>query len=186
MEIKARFNGENPALVSRLLEQGITAKLVKGGIIVELAGRRDQEGHTHFVIPGEIAGATLLIEATEHGGGYTNTGGATVVCGLSGKPLRPYYVPRGGHLACGTHGYFSVPGAVVTVVGYRRSDNVTIEEHRIRQVGEIAWIESKQLWSGDIHELPELFSRYQAAAEAANMKANCYHCRCLHFSAPRQ
>jgi hypothetical protein len=126
---------------------------------------------------------TLVIEVTEHGGGMTKTGSGTVVCGLSGQALRPYYVPRSGHLACGTHAYFSVPEAVVTVTGDYPDDTVTIEAHKIVRDGNVAWIESKRLWSGQLEELPKLFERFRAAAEAAIEKSTCYHCRCVHFAA---
>jgi len=187
MKVTARINGENQSFVDTLTQRGITAKLVKGGVIVELPARKKKSWSDPdtYEVPAEVNDAKLFIEVTEHGGGMTNTGSGTVVCGLSGKPLRPYYVPRGGHLACGTHAYFSVPNAVVTVTGYRRDDNVTIEEHRIVRDGNVVWIESKKLWSGELEVLPESFSRFRAAAEAASAKGNCYHCRCVHFAEAR-
>ena len=180
MKITARINGENQSLVDTLTQRGIIAKLVKGGVIVELPVKK--ENSDIYEVPMEVNSATLFLDVTEDGGGMTNTGSGTVVCGLSGKALRPYYVPRGGNLACGTHAYFSVPNAVVTVTGYRRDDNVTITEHRIVRNGNIARIESKKLWSGELEVLPELFDQFQAAAEAARNKGNCYHCRCVHFA----
>lgn len=191
MKIKAKINGENQPLVDALTKRGITAKLVKGGVIIELPliplrkNKSWSDPDTYYeILPEvkEVNSAMLLIEITESGGGMTNTGSGRVVCGLSGKALRPYYVPRSGHLACGTHAYFSVPNAVVTITGYRRSNEVMIEEHRIVRDGNVAWIESKELWSGDLEVLPEFFNRFQAAAKAAKAKGNCYHCRCLHFA----
>jgi len=188
MKITARINGENQSLVDTLTQRGITAKLVKGGVIVELPARKKESWNDPdtYEVPAEVNGATLFLDVAEEGGGMTSTGSGTVVCGLSGKALRPYYVPRGGHLACGTHAYFSVPNAVVTVTGYRHDDNVTIEESRIvRDGGNVARIESKKLWSGELEELPETFSRFRAAAVAAREKSNCYHCRCVHFAEAR-
>lgn len=184
MKIVARINGENTSLVDTLTQRGVTAKLVRGAIIVELPARKKESwgDPDSYEVPAEANDATLFLDATEHGGGMTNTGSGTVVCGMSGKPLRPYYTPRGGHLACGTHAYFSVPNAVVTVTGYRHDTNVTIEEHRIVRDGNVARIESKKIWSGELGVLPESFSRFQAAAEAAKTKGNCYHCRCVHFA----
>ncbi|MBN1325962.1 hypothetical protein JW977_03195 [Candidatus Falkowbacteria bacterium] len=187
MKITARINGENQSLVDTLTQRGITAKLVKGGVIVELPTRKKESWNDPdtYEVPVEVNGATLFLDVAEEGGGMTNTGSGTVVCGLSGKALRPYYVPRGGHLACGTHAYFSVPNAVVTVTGYRRDENVTIEEHRIVRDGNVARIKSKKLWCGELEVLPESFNRFQAAAEAASTKGNCYHCRCVHFAEAR-
>ena len=166
--------------------RGITAKLVKGGVIVELPARKKSWSDPDiYEIPTEVNSSTLFIDATENGGGMTNTGSGTIVCGLSGKALRPYYVSRGGHLACGTHAHFSVPNAAVTVTGYRCDDEVTIEEHKICRDGNIARIESKLLWSGNVKMLPESLSRFRAAAEAAREKGNCYHCRHTHFAEVR-
>ena len=185
MKIVAKVNGEKQELVKTLNQKGITAKLVRGGVVVELPKRKKESWNDpdSFEIPHEVNSATLFIDCTEHGGGMTNTGSGTVVCGLNGKALKPYYMPRRGHLACGTHAYFSVPNAVVTVTGYRRDTNVTITEHRIVREGNIARIESKELWRGELEVLPETFEHFRAAAEAAQGKANCYHCRSAHFIA---
>ena len=187
MKITARVKGESQKVVDALTQRGISAKLVKGGVIIELPEQKKESWNNPniYEVPVEANGATLLIDVTENGGGMTNTGSGTVVCGLSGKALHPYRLPRGGHLSCGTHAYFSVPKAVVTVTGYRRDDNITIEEHRIIRDGNIARIESKKLWFGALEVLPEMFNRFQAAAEAASEKGNCYHCRCVHFAAER-
>ena len=155
------MNGENQSLVDTLTQRGITAKLVKGGVIVELPLRKKEswDNPDTYEVPAEANGATLCLNVAEEGGGMTNTGSGTIVCGLSGKALRPYYVPHGGHLACGTHAYFSIPVAVITITGYRRDVDVTIEEHRIVRSGNIARIESKKLWNGALEVLPESFSR---------------------------
>ena len=184
MKLVAKIQSEDQSIVDALTQRGITAKLVRGGVVVELPARKKESGSNPdtYEVPAEVNGATLFIDCAEEGGGMTNTGSGTIVCGLSGKALRPYYVPRGGHLACGTHAYFSVPNAVVTVTGYRRDTNITIEEHRIGRDGNVARIESKKLWSGELEALPETFNRFQAAAEAASTKGNCYHCRCVHFA----
>jgi hypothetical protein len=184
MKVTAKIKGENQSLVDILTQRDITAKLVKGGVIVELPVRKKEllNKSDTYEIPAEMNDATLIIDITEEGGGMTNIGSGTIICGLSGKALRPYYVPRGGHRACGIHAYFSVPNAVVSVTGYRRDDNVTIEEHRIIRDGNVARIESKELWSGELETLPDSFSRFRAAAEAANVKGHCYHCRHIHFA----
>jgi len=183
MKITARLDGEDEQLVETMTNRGITAKLVKGGVIVDLqlAGCNSYT----YEIPWELGDATLLINVAERGGGWTKTGSGTVVCGLSGKPLWPYYVPRRGHLACETHAYFCVPSAVVTITGYRRDNTVMIEEHRIIHTHhtDAALIESEKLWEGELEELPKTFSRFKAAAEAAYKKGNCYHCRHVHYAA---
>ncbi len=182
MHITAKVNEGNQALADTLAKRGITAKLVKGGVIVELpvSKKGSRNDPDTYKIPAEVAGATLLINVTEHGGGGIGRG--TVVCGLSGAALRPYYVPRGGSLNDGTHAHFAVYSNVVTITGYRFNYNVTIEEHWIVRDGNTARIESKTFWSGDLKVLPELFIRFKAAARAATNKGNCLHCRSVHYA----
>jgi len=184
MKITARVNGENEKMVEALKQRGIVAKLVRGGVIVDLP----LQGHDSYtyLIPQEVGDdAMLFINLAEKGGAATNSGSGTIVCGLSGKALKPYYIPRGGHLACETHAYFCAPQAVVTVTGYRRDDTVIIEEFKIFRDRNIARIDSKKLWEGQLEELPKTFSRFQAAAEAADEKGNCYHCRHVHYVAEK-
>lgn len=179
MKIVARVKGEDQALVAYLAGRNIEARLVRNGVIIDLPYAH-QKG---FEVPDELCDATLLINVAEEGGAMTKTGSATVVCGLSGKALRPYRVPHGGHLANGEHAFFSVPDAVITVMGYRSSGKVVIEEHRIVRDGRFAHIKTKMMWSGHIGDLPEMYDRFAVAALAANVKTNCYHCRHCHYIA---
>ena len=112
MKIVAKVSGENIQLVKTLNERGISAKLVKNGVIVELPkvlGSNPED--LKFSIPQEVKGSQFFIDCYEHGGGMTNTGFGTIVCGLSGKKLKPYYVPKSGNLSNGVHAYFSIPNA---------------------------------------------------------------------------
>ena len=59
----------------------------------------------------------------ERGGGMTNTGGATIICGPQGRPKRPVYIRRAGHLACDDHALFVVrPGDHVIRASHHRGD----------------------------------------------------------------
>lgn len=182
MKIIARKNVEDCGLVESLKQRGISAKLVRGAIIVELPEKPKEKWDepTVYEIPVEVLDATFCIDLSENGGGMTNTGSGTIVCGLSGKALRPYYTPKG--YSNSDHAYFSVPSAVVTITGYRKDENIKIIEHRIVLKDNSARIDSRKLWSGEVEALPNLFSRFQAAAEAAAKKGNCYHCRCVHYA----
>lgn len=179
MKIVAKVKKESLELVDSLNKRGINAKLARNGVVIELP---NDEVSGKYEIPAEAQDAILFIDCTESGGGYTNTGSATVVCGLSGKALRPYLVSRSGHRACDTHAYFSVPCSVITVTGYRKQSNIEIVSHTIIRDGNIARIESKSIWSGDFRELPKIFERYEQAVFAANKKADCYHCRHVHYA----
>ena len=44
----------------------------------------------------------------ERGGGFTNTGRATVICGPEGQRKKPIYIRRSGSLSCGNHALIPV------------------------------------------------------------------------------
>lgn len=180
MKITARISREDKDLVNILTKRNIVAKSVRGGVIVELP--QSDSNIPEFEIPEEVNGAILLIDVTEYGGGATNTGDSVVVCGTQGEPLRPYYVPRSGHLSCETHAHFAVREEVVTIAGAKPGTRVEIQKHRIVRNGNIARIKSEKIGSGDLEDIPEILGHFQDAAEATVEKANCYHCRCVHYA----
>jgi hypothetical protein len=189
MKITLKINGENGSLMRTLEKDGFKTRLVKGGIIVELpVGMKSSQNSNPipiFRIPRNIENCTFLINVEESGGGLTNTGVGTIVCGMSGKALFPYHVPKKGNLACGVHAYFAIPFKVVTISGSCKEDNISIWKHKIECSGDTVWIESELLWEGDLNELPDKYSNFQAGAKAARAKSNCYHCRCVHFAAEK-
>jgi len=175
MRISVKLKGENPELVERLREKGVSARLVKGGVVVYLP---EKEGK-YEVLP-ETEGGVFHIDVEETGGGTTNTGDANIVASPNGGALRPYR--RGGYCG-GPHAYFAIPDKVATVKAERNREGtvIFIEEHKIAREGNIARIVSSELWRGMAEELPELFSHFKDAVEAALQKASCYHCREPHF-----
>jgi len=44
----------------------------------------------------------------EKGGGMSNTGFATVICGPNGSPLKPLFIATRGTLACSKHALFII------------------------------------------------------------------------------
>lgn len=122
----------------------------------------------------------------ERGGGFSNTGRATVVAGRNGGPKRPVYVRRKGHLACAEHALFVLhPGDYIVRAGHHRWD-FTVEVHRVLRIGEE---------DGRLFAETELVARYEAgewnpplpprleeAVKAARQKATCYHCREPHYA----
>jgi len=183
MKIVAKIDREDRDLAERMRGKGLEARVIRGRTLIEL----NKTGNV-YDIPVEVKSQnpTLMIDCSECGGGMTNTGNSTIVCGLSGKKLRPYYVPRGGHLANGNHAYFAVPSMVVTISGYRQDYVVTIEEHAIIVNGSRAHIKSSIIWSDEVDNLPNYLDRYREAAYAAYEKSNCYHCRCVHYAEPKR
>ena len=184
MKITARINREDPELVEALLQRGVKSKLVKGGIIVELPALREPaDGYDgEYKIPEEVAGVMLFVDIVESGGGRTSSGSGIVVCGVSGKPLRPYYTHQHGNLSNGIHARFAVSTAVVTITGYRNESRITIRKHEIIREGRTARIKTTLLWEDDLDLLPGTLDNFHAAGKAAVEKGNCYHCREVHFA----
>jgi hypothetical protein len=182
VKVVARRAGEDAALAEDLRAKGLRAKLVRGAVVVDLPKSDGDRGY--YDIPPGLGGSTFLIDVAEEGGAFTKTGHARVVCGVSGKPLRPYYMPRNGHLANGQHAFFSVPEQVITVSANK--ENIKITRHVLSEVGDRVGMESEEIWSGRQEELPETFGKYAAAVEAAAKKASCYHCRHAHYVAVKE
>lgn len=171
MELIMKIYGEDIKKLEELNKLGFKSKLVKGGIVIYL--KQDDDGL--YILPpfkGE-----LRVNITEHGGGYTSTGWATIVCGLKGERLKPYFIPTRGHLACGDHAFFSLRGKFVVVEANRKTTTVSIKYISPEMVNGKAKIIADKIWEGMLEELPDLYSCFKEAATAALNKARCYHCR---------
>jgi len=127
--------------------------------------------------------AKSLAVLWEQGGGFSNTGRATLVAGPNGEKLRPLYVRRKGHLACEDHALFRIwPGCLVAKAGHSRRNGEEVVVWRIEEI------------RGEEAELVRLFTRkdgvwdrepppgIRAFAEEAARKAHCYHCRHPHWA----
>ena len=141
------------------------------------------------------------------GGGYTNTGFATIICGDKGQPLVPYYVRTRGHLACGDHALVPVKvGYFYIDVDNHRADNdvkvYRVDDFYADDDGNV-WAKRSLYWSGvwnsdigDWQDIPAWGDTpivnditppdfLKNAIDSAIAKANCYHCRCPHYIADR-
>ncbi len=119
----------------------------------------------------------------EEGGGRSNTGVATIIAAPDGGKLRPVYVNRRGHLACGQHALFIVrPSYVVVLADHHRRD-FEISVVRIDEILDDHVVFTKLAgyslgeWDND-----EVAEKFAAAIAAAKQKATCYHCRCVHYA----
>lgn len=183
MKLVARVNREDAQLLETLKYYGIPARLVRGAVIAELPYAPKGIDAQIYNIPTYLDDASLFIDIEEEGGGMTNTGVASIVCGMSGKPLKPYFVPRGYSNA--VHAHFSVNGNVVRITANRADDHISIVHFWIKVKGNEAEIQYRELWYGYYQDLPIAFRNYQAAVDAAITKAYCYHCRHVHYEAER-
>jgi hypothetical protein len=148
VKIKARIKIKDgdPKLVNTFGNRGIQARNRRGNILVKLPASKEINGA--YEIPTEIASnknVEFLISCTEHVKKRGNTESVTIVCGLSGKELHPYYIPLRGNIQA----YFDIPKRVVTITCDCNSKEITIEEHCIVRKGNIVKINTEKLWSGE-------------------------------------
>jgi len=120
------------------------------------------------------------IRLHETGGGLTNTGHATVICGLHGEKLRSFW----GRSVCGgPHATFYVHAALVISYRHHRGDGHG--DIRLVAVGDDhASITEIPLWTFDGHSAitlapdhAERLTYPTAAIDAAVQKSKIYHCR---------
>ena len=121
----------------------------------------------------------------ESGGGYTNTGEALIVADAQGKPKKPIYVRRRGHLANAAHALFVVEkGDIIVDCNHHREDfeggvykivDFLEEDGYEYAVLERLHYHSKGEWD------TEPLEKYQDAIDASAEKATCYHCREPHY-----
>ncbi len=135
----------------------------------------------------------------ESGGGYTNTGKATIVTGPNGEKKAPIYTRQRGQLACAHHALFIVhEGDVIIRSSHHRGDF----HHEVYQIVAIRDDEAelkllaefcRGQWDADQlgQKLEADLARMTAgeapamglsiAVQAAECKATCYHCRSPHY-----
>ena len=131
----------------------------------------------------------------ESGGGYSNTGEATIIANPDGTPKKPVYIRQRGDLANKHHALFIISvGDVVIMADHHREDfeaviykisAITGEEAELIQVNRF----SQGEWDfPEENPYPETLGtwgvmpeKYSSAWLAAVAKATCYHCREPHY-----
>jgi len=117
----------------------------------------------------------------EHGGGYTNTGVATIIAGKGGEPKRAIYIRQRGPLANDNHALIPVEvGDYIIYANHHRGD-FELATYEIVDIKEdVAIVELKhEFSSGEWDKEPPAY--LEAAIEVAKQKATCYHCREPHY-----
>lgn len=113
----------------------------------------------------------------ESGGGYTNTGEATIIANRNGSPKKPVYIKRRRALACSEHALFIVSvGDLVIMADHHRLDFDIL----VCRIDEIDGDEAKlsllhEFSNGEWDQEPP--ADIMKAVEAAEEKAMIYHCR---------
>lgn len=110
---------------------------------------------------------------TENGGGMSNTGSATIVCGSNGEKIKPLFVPRG--YSNGDHAIFVArPGMCIISAGHSRQYETVIVKRIVKIVGDELELVIVGEWENGDGTIP---AEFEAAQKAAMDKAHCYHCR---------
>ena len=124
----------------------------------------------------------------EWGGGFTNTGDATIICNSDGSKKKAIYVRRKGHLANAEHALVTVNVNDYIIDLFRRRNNYTIRVYVIEgfvksQNGNdmCALLQEVFRYQGNKWFPSELPSFLEPAIEAGKEKSKCYHCREPHF-----
>jgi len=125
---------------------------------------------------------------SENGGGYSNTGHATIICGLNGEKLKPFRVIKRGHLACSEHATFIGQRFVEIHVNHHREDfsvsiyRWTINDNIVKRTEVWSLDQSADALYDDVmRSIPRKYDSYKEAIEAGLRKSTCYHCREPHF-----
>ncbi len=119
----------------------------------------------------------------ECGGGATNTGECTIITDENGRPKKPVYVKRSGHLSNGQHALVIVEVGDFIIKSYQHRKDFWIRIFRIKSFdGEYAVSELiYEFRDGQWDNTPP--TSLQPAITAGIEKATCYHCREPHWVA---
>jgi len=121
------------------------------------------------------------------GGGASNTGHSTIICGQNFEALKPLYVRGSGTLSNSEHSLHVVGVGfhIIKTTHHRRDFVVRVykivainddsaDAELIAEFSENEWdANGEQLWSSN--------PQFVAAVSAAEDKAMCYHCRSPHY-----
>lgn len=117
----------------------------------------------------------------EKGGGWTNTGAATLVADKDGNKKTAIFVRRGGHLACSEHALIPVQvGDLIMFVSEHRGD----VEISLRQISSIENEEARMivLYKFEKNEWDNQPSEnLNSFIQAGINKVNTYHCRSAYY-----
>jgi len=116
-----------------------------------------------------------FIKNWEYGGGMTNTGKATIVCGMHGEKLKPKKIFTTGHLANKIHAEFETSyGHEITCT---KSGDTSIIYYYLAFIHDSVNIQTQSVWEGPHNSVPNKYKTMKPGIFTAYKKANEYHCR---------
>ena len=143
-----------------------------------------QDDDTSLIAPNENYYWRLL--EWERGGSFTNTGYAQIICSIQGEKLKPVYIRGKGHLANNDHALFAGNALVIINASHHRRDFSVSVTRKVVDT-KSGKVDISIIWkSPENHDwldnLPEKIAIYSDAIKSAIEKADCYHCRSVHYS----
>lgn len=130
-------------------------------------------------LPFETDGFPIL-DIPEKGGRGTTDRYAQVVCGLSGRAIKPFFIPRSNIPIMGVHARFSMP-ETATVIRVE-NDEARLTRYVMKRDGMKVMLERIVMWQGSGENLPPQVESYQNAVDAAFEKAECNMCVHAHYA----
>ena len=129
-----------------------------------------------------------FVSLWEKGGGYSNTGNATIICKGDGSKPTATYIRRRGMLACEEHALVPVHEGFYIIESYHHHGDFN---HQIYQVvrtytegegeNKKGFVEVALVNSFDEGEWDAPLGNLEAAVAAAESKATDYHCRSAYY-----
>jgi hypothetical protein len=169
MRLYAQLPENRQGLTEWLSEMQFPARETQdGSVLVQLPFVHPRG---RFLLPPVEDAMRFMIECHERGSGYWGMGTANIICGLSGRPLKPRQVPRSPD-RCNFDARFIVPHDVVTILANAYAGRVTIRECRAVCEGDHGFIACSTLHHGDHQRAPV---RYRQAVAAVMTKAAAYN-----------
>lgn len=165
-------------LLTELTLSNSRPKGIKGGVIVDLTFKINE----WIDIPNSVLDYdyVLLINVAEKGGKCGDISYAQIVCGVSGKPLKPFFLPRKNVQPCSDHAYFTLPERCYTIEASEDYENIVkIKEHTIEidEDNNKARIRTDDVFVGNIIDLPDDLIRFKKPAQICIDKASCEECQ---------
>lgn len=167
---------ENKALADALNDEGVEARVVRNATIIVLPKNKKTSVWEIPAVARKFQGKVCFNCEESGGNGY-----ATIVCSLSGKKLRPYYIfSSTAHNPDGYQALFCVEKAVVFIDAYE-DGFVQIVKAQLKRNDHLVSRENTELWYGPLEKL-ETSSVYADAAAKAVTKARRSDCKAPVFA----
>lgn len=182
MYVQYQINLENPPEI-----EGISWKILRGKSVSQPFSVEEvnEFSERNKEILFEKNNISVILLGYECGGGLSNTGSATILCGPSGEPLKGVYLSR----SCNSvHAMFIRNSLIEVSTSYWNKGCFKFSTRLCYfYVDDNHLVKQKDLLQLDFNSetldetLPEIHQKFRDAIIASTEKATCYHCREPHY-----